>query len=259
MLAGIFGAWWARGQAVGIVTTAAAAGDQALARGQELVGQANQYVETGQAEVGKLTAGISKAGAKAEETNLLLVAAEAAFDKDLTPGLERLTERGQDLRETVSVIDQMISVMQRLPGQGDSKLIAIVDNLITTLQSLDQTITDTRDSIKQAKSAGIEKLVTTLMAPLDRATTALTNVSDRLDQADQRLAQGRADLAKLAQDVITALTVAAVVGTLAFLWMALAQLGLFLHAYGVATGRDPLARWHGRDQRKAAVVAQPAA
>ena len=82
------------------------------------------------------------------------------------------------------------------------------------------------------------------MAPLDRATTALTNVSDRLDQADQRLAQGRADLAKLAQDVITALTVAAVVGTLAFLWMALAQLGLFLHAYGVATGRDPLARWH---------------
>lgn len=257
-LAGIYGAWWGRGEAITLVTSVAATGDQALARGQELVGQANGYVATGQNEVNRVTTGITRAGVKAEETNLILVAAEAAFDKDLTPGLQQITARGQELRATVQLVDQTLSLMRRLPGGRDSSLIGAVDELITTLRSIDQTVNDTRESIRQAKSASIDRVVSTLTGPLNRATAALTAIADRLIQADQRLTQGRSDLVALRDRVNNIITWAAVIGTFALLWMALAQLGLFLHAWGVLTGRDPLARWHRRAQTPAASAPQPA-
>lgn len=259
MLAGIFGAWWARGEAVALVTSVAAAGDQALARGQELVVQANDFVATGQTEVQRVTTGIATAGAKAEETNLVLAAAEAAFDKDLAPGLQRLNERGQELRATVQLVDQTLSLMQRLPGGKDSKLIAGVDELITTLGQIDSAIKDAVSSIQQAKSAGIDKLVTTLTAPLERVNVAFTAVSDRLTLSNQRFEEGRADLVALRDQVNSLITWAAVIGTFALLWAALAQAGLFIHAYGVFTGRDPLARWHRRREQGVAPVPQPSA
>lgn len=260
MLAGIYGAWWGRGQAIGLVTTVAATGDQALARGQGLVGQANGLIATGQTEVDKITTGINRAGATAAETNLILAAAEAAFDKDLTPRIQTLTERGQELRATVALVDQTMSLMRRLPGGRDSALIGAVDELIATLRSIDQTIQDARGSVQQAKSTAVDKLVSTLTGPLDRVTNALTAVTTRLNQADQRLAASRTRLAELRDQINSIITWAAVIGTFALLWMALAQLGLFLHAYGVFTGRDPLARWHRRKEgRPAAAAPQPAA
>jgi hypothetical protein len=259
MLAGIFGAWWGRGQAISLVTSVAATGDQALARGQELVVQANDFVVTGQNEVQRVSTGIAAAGAKAEETNLVLVAAETAFDKDLRPGLQRLNERGQELRATVQLVDQTLSLMQRLPGGRDSKLIAAVDELLTTLGAIDQAINEALAAVQQAKSAGIDRLVTTLTAPLGRVDTALTAVSDRLTLSSQRFEQGRADLIALRDRVNNILTWAAVIGTFALLWMALAQLSLFLHAYGVFTGRDPLARWRRGAQNEPTPVPQPAA
>jgi hypothetical protein len=259
MLAGIYGAWWGRGQAITLVTSVAATGDQALARGQELVVQANDFVLAGQSEVQRVSTGIAAAGAKAEETNLVLATAEAAFDKDLRPGLQRLNERGQELRATVQLVDQTLSLMQRLPGGSDSKLLAAVDELLTTLGAIDQAIREALSSVQQAKSAGIDRIVTTLSGPLIRADTALTAVSDRLTLSNQRFEQGRADLAALRDRVNTIITWAAVIGTFALLWMALAQIGLFLHAYGLFTGRDPLARWHGRGRSQPAPVALPAA
>jgi hypothetical protein len=259
MLAGIFGTWWGRGQAITLVTNVAVLGDQALTRGQELVGEANDYVVAGQGEVKRLTTGIVRAGTKAEEANIVLVAAEAAFDKDLGPGLQRLNERGQELRATVALVDQTLSLARRLPGGRDSELIAAVDELIVTLRTIDQVINEARDSIRQSKSAGIDKLVTTLTAPLQRIGERLTQVNTRLDLADQRLAEGRTELAALRDRVNNLLTWAAVIGTFAFLWMALAQLALFLNAYGIFTGRDPLARWHRRGQAQGAPVPVPAA
>jgi hypothetical protein len=146
-----------------------------------------------------------------------------------------------------------------LPGQGDSRLLDAFDDLIATLRSIDQTLKDARESISQAKSTSIDKLVTTLTAPLNRADSALTAVSDRLDQADQGLAQGRTDLTAFRDRVNNIFTWAAVIGTLVLLWMALAQIGLFIHAYGVFTGRDPLARWHKRGAGQTAPLATPTA
>jgi hypothetical protein len=127
------------------------------------------------------------------------------------------------------------------------------------LDAIDQAIRETLLSVQQAKSTGIDRVVTTLTEPLNRADTALTAVSDRLTLSNQRFEQGRADLVALRDRVNNAITWAAVIGTFALLWMALAQLGLFLHAYGVFTGRDPLARWHRRGQSEAAPVPLPAA
>jgi len=176
----------------------------------------------------------------------------------LTPGLQQITARGQELRATVQLVDQTMSLMRRLPGGRDSSLIGAVDELIATLRSIDQTVNDTRESIRQAKSQSIDRVVSTLTGPLNRATAALTAITDRLTQADQRLTQGRSDLVALRDRVNNIITWAAIIGTFALLWMALAQLGLFLHAWGVLTGRDPLARWHRRGQNRPASAPQPA-
>jgi hypothetical protein len=258
MLGGVFGTWWLRGQAVEVVTAVAASGDQALARGQELVGQANQIVQKGQGEVTKVTTGINNAGATAQDTNLVLTAAEAIFDKDLSPAVQRVQERGQDLRTTVAIVDQTVSLWRRLPGQNGSKLLDTVDELINTLTSISQSINEARASLQQAKAERIDQLVTTLTAPLEKINTSLANVSARLDQSDQRLAQGREDLVALRDRINNAITWAAVIGTFALFWMALAQLALFVHAYGVFTGRDPLGRWHKRGEASPVPVPQPA-
>ena len=258
MLGGVFGTWWVRGQAVSVVTSVAAIGDQALARGQEIVSEASQIVQTGQGEVQKVADGVNKAGATAQDTNLVLTAAEAIFDKDLTPAVTRVRERGQDLRATIAVVDQTVSLWRRLPGQSDSKLLDTVDELVATLQSISQSIDDARAALKQAKTEKVDQIVTALTAPLNRINTGLGQVGARLELSNQRLAQGRDELAAVRDRINNALTLAAVLGTFALLWMALAQVALFVHAYGVFTGRDPLARWHRRGQGQAAPVPQPA-
>ncbi|MGE5601600.1 MAG: hypothetical protein ACM30E_01035 [Nitrososphaerales archaeon] len=244
MLASIAGTWWGQGQLKGVVTNVSASADNILERTQGAAGQINTVVSNSQGRVDEAVATIQNAGATVEETNLVLAAAEKVLDTDLTPAVERINERVSDTRDTIAIIDQTISLWKRLPGARDNELLAKADELIGKVKALQQAVADLRANIQAAKSRVTTEAVNKLTTPLNRVSTALGSVSSDLTTFGQRIDEERAQLAALTSQVLTWITVGAVVLTLAFLWMALAQFGLFVHAYGVFTGRDPLARWH---------------
>jgi signal transduction histidine kinase len=246
MLAGVAGAWWGQGQLKGIVVDVSTAADAVLERSQAAVGQLNTVVGNTQGRVNEVVANIEKAGTNVEQTTLVLVAAERLLDTDLTPAVERVTQTVSDIRDTVTIIESTIRLWQRLPGARDNELLATADTAVQKIRGLQQAVADTRTQIQTAKSQITAEAVGRLTTPLDRVSGALSTVGADLAQLDQRIDAEQAQLATLTSQVLTAITIGAVVLTFAFLWMALAQLGLFVHAYGIFTGRDPLARWHNR-------------
>jgi hypothetical protein len=244
MLAGVAGVWWGQGQLKGVVVDVSTAADNVLERTQTAAGQINTLVVTSQGRVGESVANIEKAGTTIEQTNLALAAAEKLLDTDLTPAVERVNERASDLRDTIAIVDRTISLWKMLPGARDSKVLAVADGIIEKIKGLQQAVADLRTNIQTTKSQVTTEAVNKLTTPLNRVSTALGAVSTDLATLGQRIDEEQAQLAVLTNQVLTLVTVAAVVLTLAFLWMALAQLALFVHAYGIFTGRDPLARWH---------------
>ncbi len=246
MLAGIGGVWWGQGQLKGAVTSLSTAANTALTSASGAVTQVDTVVQTSQGRVDEAVTNITAAGTKVEESKVALAAAEKLLDTDLTSGLQRVTERVSDLRATISVIDQTVSLMQRLPGGRDNQLLTTADAVIAKLKELDQAVQDFRTSVQDAKAQATAAVVEKVTTPLNRVSARLGEVSTDLATLNQRIAEEQSALATLTGQVLTGITLGAIVLTLAFLWMALAQLALFVHAWGIFTGRDPLARWHKR-------------
>ncbi len=245
-LGGVAGSWWVRGEAVRIVADLTVLADRSLERAQGAVDQAGQLVQRSKDTIDQLSTSIKDTGASVEETRVVLVAAEALFDTDLSPAVQRLTELSQDVRDTVAVIDQTLTLWRLSPIGGDGQLLDIADAIVEKIQALGQILTDARQAIKDAKSAGIDKITEFLTGPLDNSSNKLGALSGELGQVSQRVDEEQANLPILRDRINTAITLVAVGLTLIFLWLALSQWGLFVHAYGVFTGRDPLARWHKR-------------
>lgn len=246
MLAGVAGTWWGQGQLKGGVTQLSNAADTALARAGTTVSQVDTAVQNTQGRVDGLVTNVTAAGTKVEETKLALVAAEKLLDTDLTPTVQGVQDRVSELRATVSLIEQSLSLMRWLPGGRDNQLLATADTAITKLKELDQAVQDFRASVQGAKSQATAAAVNALTSPLNRVSERLATVSSNLAALNQRIAAEQAQLAALTAQMLNLITIGAIVLTLAFVWMALAQLALFVHAYGIFTGRDPLARWHKR-------------
>ncbi len=125
----------------------------------------------------------------------------------------------------ISVIDRTVSLMKFLPGSQDNKLLTLADTLLEKIKALGQAVQDIRTSIQDTKSQVTAEAVGRLTTPLGRASEALGTVSMDLTAMGQAVDARQAQLAALTQNVITGITLAALVLTLAFLWMAMAQLG----------------------------------
>lgn len=244
MLAGIYGAWWGQGQAHGAVTEAAAAIDGALKSSQTAVDRANTVVVTAQGRVDQASATITAAGTRVEDTNLALAAAERLLDQDLTPMVEQITQGASDVRDTLTLAESSIRLMRIVPGGRDNRLLNLADEAILKIRNVDQAVQDVRTSISDAKSRVTAEAVGRLTTPLGNVSGRIGQVSADLLNLNQRIDGRRADVIILRDQMLLGITVAAIVLTLAFLWLAFSQVGLFVHAYGVFTGRDPLARWH---------------
>ncbi len=244
MLAGIAGAWWGQGQLRGLVTEVAATLDATLERSQNAVNQIDKLVVAAQGRVDVASTNVTKAGTKIEETNLALVALEKLLDQDLSPTVEQITQRASDTRDTLTLAESTIRLMSLVPGSSDNKLLNLANEVIQKIRALDQAIQDARASIQGAKSQATADVVGKLTTPLGKVSEALGGVSADLAATSQRIDERQSQLAALADRVRLVITLLAVGFTLGLLWMALAQLALFVHAYGIFTGRDPLARWH---------------
>jgi predicted nucleic acid-binding Zn-ribbon protein len=243
-LGGIVGSWIVRNDAIRVVGDFVTLADHSLQRAQTGLGQVRTEVGDLQTKLDSAVTGLEAAGAKLEQTNVALVAAETLLDKDLTPGVQRLQDQVSDVRDRVAVIDDTLNVMKVLPFTRQNPLVNDAVALIERLKTFDQNFQETRQAIQGAKSQATQEAVAAVTAPLKRASAAAASVNERLGELDSRLGAAQVELTRLQQDFNSLATLLAVIGTLACFWLAFAQLGLFVHALGVFTGRDPLARWH---------------
>ena len=252
LLFGIVGVWILRSDLVQSGNDLAQLTENSLRRAENGVIVLRAQVDQSQTAVNTMLGSVEAAGNEVEQTSLVLVAAEQLLDKDLTPGVQRMHERVSELRDTIAFIDSTLNVVLRLPFSRDNRRLQLADAVIERLKIVDQGVQEIRQAASNTKSRATNTAENALTVSLQRTDTALGNLDDGLDNLQGRLNEERSQVPALHAQFNQILAWTAIGLTLGFLWMALAQAALFVHAYGVFTGRDPLARWHtGRAQESA--------
>jgi hypothetical protein len=260
MLAGAIGIWFVRAPAIQLVTDVSTTADNIATRALEILVVVDTTIARGQATLDEAVSAVEAGGEQINQTSLALVALERLFDTDLDPAIERLTTLVSDVRSTVTLLHGSVRLVQLIPSNRDRKLIDTADQLLTQIKQVGQSVADARQAVKDAKASAVNRAVTTVTDPLTRASERLSTTSGNLSALQTTIAEEQARLRVLTQQIITGITLAVIVLCLGFLWAAFAQVALFVHAYGVYTGRDPLARWHDRKpEAQANAEVQPAA
>jgi X-X-X-Leu-X-X-Gly heptad repeat protein len=244
MLAGIVGVWAVRGPAIELVTEVSTFADNAATRALNTVNTIDNRVARTQGAIDTTVSVVQAGGEAIKQTSLALVALEKLLDTDLSPTVTRITDGVSDVRDTISLLDRAISTLQFMNRRRDTPALDAADRILTQVKTVDQQVQDVSQSVKDTKTNAVDTAVTKVTSPLVRASDGLSTVSSGLSELQAGITERQAQLRVLTQQVITGITVAAVILTLALLWMLLAQVALFVHAYGMFTGRDPLARWH---------------
>jgi chromosome segregation ATPase len=244
LLAGIVGVRILRSDLIQSGNDLAQLTENSLQRAENGVIMLRAQVDQSQAAVNTALGSVEAVGNKVEQTSLVLVVAEQLLDKDLTPGVQRMHERASELRDTIAFIDSTLNVVLRLPFNRDNRRLQLADAVIERLKVVDQRVQEISQAVSNTKSRVTDTAENALTVSLQRADTALGNLNDGLDSLQGRLNEERAQVPALHAQFNQIVAWTAIGLTVGFLWMALAQLALFVHAYGLLTGRDPLARWH---------------
>jgi hypothetical protein len=244
-LAGSIGVWIMRTDLIQSGNDLAQLTEDSLQRAANGVTALQADVDQSQTAVDAALGKVEPAANKVEQTSLALVAAEQLLDKDLNPRVQQMHARANELRDTLALADTALNVMLRLPLNRDNRRLQLADAVIDGLKVVDQRVQELSQTVSNTKSQVTNMAENALSTSLQRAGTALGNVGDGLDKLQGGLNEERAQIpgwhAQFNQ-IVTWTTIGLTVGCL---WLALAQLALFVHAYGLLTGRDPLARWHG--------------
>jgi hypothetical protein len=249
LLAGIVGVWIVRSDLIQSGNDLALLTDNSLQRAENGVIVLRAQADQSQAAVNTALGSVEAVGNKVEQTSLVLVAAEQLLDKDLTPGVQRMHERASELRDTIAFIDSTLNVVLRLPFNRDNRRLLLADAVIDRLKVVDQRVREISQAVSNTKSQATNTAENAVTVALQRADTALGDLNNGLDSLQGRLNDERAQIPALHAQFNQIVSWTAIGLTVGFLWMALAQLALFVHAYGLFTGRDLLARWHtGRAQ-----------
>jgi hypothetical protein len=252
LLAGIVGVWILRSDLIQSGNDLAQLTESSLQRAENGDIVIRAQVDQSQAAVNTVLGSVEAVGNKVEQTSLVLVGAEQLLDKDLTPAVQRMHERANELRDTIAFIDSTLNVMLRLPFNRDNRRLLLADAVIDRLKVVDQRVQEISQAVSNTKSQATNTAENAVTVSLQRADTALGDLNDGLGSLQGRLNDERAQIPALHAQFNQVVSWTAIGLTVGFLWMALAQLALFVHAYGLFTGRDPLARWHaGRAQESA--------
>jgi X-X-X-Leu-X-X-Gly heptad repeat protein len=244
MLAGIVGVWAVRGPAIDLVTEVSTFADNAASRALNIVSTVDNRVARTQGAIDTTVAVVTAGGETIKQTSLALVALEKLLDTDLSPTVTRITDGVNDVRDTIRLLDRTISTLQFFNRNRETPALDTADRILEQVKAVDQQVQGISQSVKDTKANAVDTAVTKITSPLSRASDGLGEASAGLNELQTGITNRQAQLHVLTQQVISGITVAAVILTLALLWMAFAQVALFVHAYGSFTGRDPLARWH---------------
>lgn len=237
-LGGVIGVWVVRGQVLQTATVVATTGTEALGRAVDTATKLTGQLDQTQARITDGVSRIEAAGAKAEQS---LVIMEALLG-DLQPAVDQITQLATNLQSTVAVVDQVVTLLQQLPFMPkDAKLLGTVDSLVEGVKQLGQRVQEAKAALASARAQLIGNTVQTLTTPLNNANGELKGLQDMLKQVTAMLAQFQARIPALLDQFQSTVTWIAVGATVILLWMVLSQAIVFLYCYRLFTGHDLLA------------------
>jgi hypothetical protein len=242
-LGGSIGVWTLRSNLIQTGNDLADLSNSSLQRAATVATTLQAQVAQRQAAVNGALGKVDLAANLVGQTNLVILAAEQLLDTDLTPRVQQMQEQASDLRTAIALADTALNVMLRMPWNRDGRSLQLAGTVIEALKGVDQRVQDLRQVVGATKSRLTSTAQNALTTPLQRVDAALGTVTDGLNQLQCRLAAGRTQIADLYAQFNQIVTWGTIGLTVACLWLALAQAALFVHAYSLFTGRDPLARW----------------
>ena len=234
---GILGAWWFDFQArdvaqkgFGIVETAVAVVDAGVSRVDGLIASSRT-------EVRQAAETISAVGSRAEANSPVLTALNERLDSRLEPGIAKMQQALNPVREAVGKIGDVVSLVNSLPIMADRSpsLTALDDGFNRRDESL-AVVKQLRGTLRELVGAQKREVSAETIATLNALTQRIDNRLGEVQAGVQGLRseikalQARLDARKAR--VLFVLNILAVVTTLALGWIVYSQFVVIRHYRG---------------------------
>ena len=239
-LGGVFGAWWANAQANQVVADLAGLATDTVQRAQETTTGINTGLGQAVTAVETISATVQTAGQKLEDNNVIATAVGKALDTDLSPVTDRLPVPAGNLVEAVRTFQATMDRLNRVPflGQQSPRMQKLqrVDAALTQVEKVVKSVRDLKAGLAARKEVATD-MVPQLMAALSDMSSNLSDVRSKLVEVDQALSELNAAVPHIQSKIMSYVTTGAIGATVLFVWLAVSQVSLFLHALAWFKGK----------------------
>ncbi len=233
-LAGIIGAWWVNSVASDITLKVFSVVQGGVEVVDTAVGRVDDLIQTARSEVQQAGETVTTIAGNLQENHPILTALSERLETRLGPGIDKIQEAMAPVHDALVTVGNAVSFANSIPFvQERAPRLEQLDQTFTRLGTLSADVQQLRTTLREATTAGADKLTQT-------AATALTDLTSRIDA-------GLADIqsnAQALQSDITALqtrlqerqsrllliyNLAALAMTLLFIWMIYSQVIVVRH------------------------------
>ena len=202
--------------------------DEMLTEAQDLVNMLQTTLES-------VTAGVQERVEALKET--------AAIQEALEPVMNDIAEFTQGLREAYITFDTSIQGLNKLPfveleTPGDELIQSITDSK-SDLQNQVNDLEESVQSFTTLSNVAINQLHDMLLA----TETTLLTFQEQVSMFGEDIVSLRSTVDGLEPRVSSGITWLTIAITIISIWIALGQVALFIFAWSLLKGRDPLALW----------------
>jgi hypothetical protein len=239
-LGGAFGAWWAKAEANQVVADLAGLATSTVQRAQETTTGISTGLDQAVTAVETISATVQTAGQKLESSNPIASAVEKALDTDLSPVTDRLPVSTGNLVGAVKTFQETMDRLDKIPfvGQQSPKIQKLqkLDAALTQVEQIAKSVRDLKASLAAKKEIATD-MVPQLTATLSDLSSNLSAVKGKVGEVDQAMSEVEAAVPQIQSKIMSYVNAAAIGATLLFVWLAVSQVSLFLHALAWFKGK----------------------
>jgi gas vesicle protein len=227
-LAGIIGAWWVNSVASDITLKVFSVVQGGVEVVDTAVGRVDDLVQTARSEVQQAGETVTTIASNLQENHPILTALSERVETRLGPGIDKVQEALAPVHDALVTVSGAVSFANSIPFvQERAPGLEQMDKTFTRLSALSADVQQLRTTLREATTAGADKLTQT-------AATALTDLTSRIDagladiqssvqalQSDITALQGR--LQERQSRLLLTYNLAALAVTALFIWMIYSQ------------------------------------
>lgn|GEM_PF-1367347 len=154
----------------------------------------------------------------------------------LSDGVDRVREAFESVKRTVAQLNELPLVAINLPGEE------LLNSITESLDNLKAQITEAKEKVESVSQI-TEDTVDTLDSGFLTWEDFVQRNLAQLDEYERKIVAYQARLDYLEANLPRWIDAASIVLTLLLTWLAVSQVGMFVLAWSIYSGKDLLARW----------------